>query len=176
MLDTVLITKCIYSIIEKFSPSDVVGTIVPAVIAVLAAVTAFFYRLKLKSVEKAYSQVYSVHTTQQQTDVPVAFSTSPGSNAVSCMRIMAPSASFGHDLQPPNTGSTAPFPMFSVSEIDTRGITVPFDQPRLIYGFWLCCFTLLIFLRAILTQASSKGTACRAAVCQQERMIISYLI
>jgi len=136
MLDMVLIAKCIYSIIGKFSPSDVVGIVVPAVIAVLAAIAAFFYRLKLKSVEKAYSQVYSVHTTQQQTDVPVTFSTSPGSNAASCMRITAPSASFGHDLQPLNTGSPAPFPMFSVSEIDTRGIAVPFDQPQLIYGFW----------------------------------------
>jgi len=108
----------------------IVGIVAPAVIAVLAAVAAFFYRLKLKSVENAYSQLYNVHTTQQQTDVPVAFSTSPGSNApASCMRITAPSASFGHDLQPSNTGSPAPFPLFSVSEINTRGIAVPFDQP-----------------------------------------------
>jgi len=110
--------------------------LIPPSIAILAAVATFFYRLKFKSVENAHSQSYNVHTTQQQTDVPVAFSTSPGSNTpASRVRNAAPSASFGHDLQPSNTGSPAPFPISSVSETDARGIAVSFDQSRVIYGF-----------------------------------------
>ena len=48
---------------SSLSTGAVVGIVVPAVVAVLAGVAAFFYRLKFKSVEKAYSQPYNAHTT-----------------------------------------------------------------------------------------------------------------
>ncbi|KIM58543.1 hypothetical protein SCLCIDRAFT_1218490 [Scleroderma citrinum Foug A] len=120
---------------SSLSTGAIVGIIAPAVVAVLAAVAAFFYRSKFKSIEKAYNQLYNVHTTQQHTDVPVAFSTSPESNTpASRMRNAAPSASFGHDLQPSNTGSPglSSFPISSASEADMRGIAVPSDQSRVI--------------------------------------------
>ena len=162
---------CFYS---SLSTGAIVGIVVPAVVAVLAVVAALFYRFKFKSVEKAYNQLYNIHTdtTQQQTDVPVAFSTSLiGNNTAPASRVgvrnVAPSAqSFGHDLQPSHTGSPAPFPISSVSETsDTRGIAVPSDQSRVIYDF-LCIllYSADIFWTAILTQACSKRTASGAVV------------
>jgi len=175
---------------SSLSTGAIVGIVVPAVVAVLAVVAALFYRFKFKSVEKAYNQLYNIHTdtTQQQTDVPVAFSTSLiGNNTAPASRVgvrnVAPSAqSFGHDLQPSHTGSPAPFPISSVSETDTRGIAVPSDQSRVIYDF-LCIllYSANILLNShphagVLEKDSQRGRRCPLASLQVKMKIMETVI
>ena len=142
---------------SSLSTGAIAGIAVAGVIAILAAAAAFFYRRKLKSVEQAYNQLCDVHTSQQQTNVPVAFSTSLGSTPASFVRNVVPTSSSGHSRQPSNTATT--FPISSASETDSRGLTVPFDQSQVMDDFsMLPYFTDIFRTTAIFTEAPSKGT------------------